>query len=102
MALGTGDNLGVGKTGSGYGSTGLYNVKRVAEIADIAYVLDLTNLNEQSFLALNELNNTILLEWLDTALKADDRYWLHINEVIDNQYRMKLNSTTTGITIDPL
>ena len=64
--------------------------------------LDLNNLNEQSFLALNELNNTILLEWLDTALKADDRYWLHINEVIDNQYRMKLNSTTTGITIDPL
>ena len=44
MALGTGDNLGVGKTGSGYGSTGLYNVKRVAEIADVAYVLDLTNL----------------------------------------------------------
>lgn len=44
MGLGTGDNLGVGKTGSGYGSTGLYNVKRVAEVADIAYVLDLTNL----------------------------------------------------------
>jgi hypothetical protein len=44
MGLGTGDNLGVPKTGSGYGSTGLYNVKRVAEVADIAYVLDLTNL----------------------------------------------------------
>lgn len=44
MTPGTGDNLGVRKTGSGYGSTGLYNVKRVAEIADVAYVLDLTNL----------------------------------------------------------
>lgn len=44
MGLGSGDNLGVGKTGSGYGSTGLYNVKRVAEVADVAYVLDLTNL----------------------------------------------------------
>jgi hypothetical protein len=44
MGLGTGDNLGVGKTGSGYGSTGLYNVKRVAEVADVAYILDLTNL----------------------------------------------------------
>jgi hypothetical protein len=44
MGLGTGDNLGVSKTGSGYGSTGLYNVKRVAEVADVAYVLDLTNL----------------------------------------------------------
>ena len=44
MKLGTGDNLGVSKTGSGYGSTGLYNVKRVSEIADVAYVLDLSNL----------------------------------------------------------
>lgn len=38
---GSGDNLGISKTGSGYGSTGLYNVKRVAEIADAAYVIDL-------------------------------------------------------------
>jgi len=44
MTPGTGDNLGVGKSGSGYGSTGLYNVKRVSEIADVAYVIDLSNL----------------------------------------------------------
>jgi hypothetical protein len=64
--------------------------------------LDLTNLNEQSFLTLNQLNNTILLEWLDITLKADDRYWNHINEFIENQYRMKVNSTPIGTTIDPL
>jgi hypothetical protein len=64
--------------------------------------LDLNNLNEERFIILNQLNNTILLEWLDTALKADDRYWLHINEVIDNQYRIKVNSTTSGTQIDPL
>lgn len=44
MGTGSGDNLGVSKTGSGYGSTGLYNVKRVAEVADMAYVIDLTAL----------------------------------------------------------
>jgi hypothetical protein len=44
MTPGTGDNLGVGKSGSGYGSTGLYNVKRVSEMADVAYVIDLSNL----------------------------------------------------------
>jgi hypothetical protein len=44
MSQGTGDNLGVGKTGSGYGSTGLYNVKRVSEVADAAYVIDLSKL----------------------------------------------------------
>jgi hypothetical protein len=45
MATGDkGDNLGVSKTGSGYGSTGLYNVKRVSEVADVAYVIDLSNL----------------------------------------------------------
>jgi hypothetical protein len=44
MSLGKGDNLGVSKTGSGYGSTGLYNVKRVSEVADVAYVIDLSKL----------------------------------------------------------
>jgi len=45
MIPGTGDNLGIhNKSGSGYGSTGLYNVKRVSEIADVAYVIDLSNL----------------------------------------------------------
>jgi hypothetical protein len=64
--------------------------------------LDLNNLNEQTFIALNQLNNTILLEWLETTLKADDRYWLHINEAIENQYRMKVNTTPSGTTIAPL
>lgn len=64
--------------------------------------LDLSNLNEQTFLTLNELNRDILLEWLEVAVKADDRYWNHINEVIDNQYRIKVNSIPSGITIDPL
>lgn len=40
----SGDNLGVSKSGSGYGSTGLYNVKRVAEVADMAYLIDLSAL----------------------------------------------------------
>lgn len=44
MVPGTGDNLGTSKTGSGYGSTGLYNVKRVAEVSDVAYVIDVTRL----------------------------------------------------------
>lgn len=44
MTQGSGDNLGVSKSGSGYGSTGLYNVKRVAEIADVAYVIDVSRL----------------------------------------------------------
>ena len=44
MVPGTGDNLGVAKTGSGYGSTGLYNVKRASEVADTAYVIDLAAL----------------------------------------------------------
>jgi hypothetical protein len=37
----SGDSVGISKSGSGYGSTGLYNVKRVAEVADTAYVVDL-------------------------------------------------------------
>jgi len=43
----TGDSVGVQKSGSGYGSTGLYNVKRVAEIADVAYVIDLEKLKDK-------------------------------------------------------
>lgn len=40
----SGDSIGIQKSGSGYGSTGLYNVKRVAEVADTAYVIDLEKL----------------------------------------------------------
>ena len=56
----SGDSIGVGKSGSGYGSTGLYNVKRVAEIADTAYVIDLELLKDKglgtSSLALQRSN----------------------------------------------
>ena len=56
----SGDSIGVGKSGSGYGSTGLYNVKRVAEIADTAYVIDLEKLKDKwlvtSSLALQRSN----------------------------------------------
>ena len=44
---GSGDSVGIGKSGSGYGSTGLYNVKRVAEVADTAYVIDLEKLKDK-------------------------------------------------------
>lgn len=47
MGIGKGDNLGVQKTGSGYGATGLYNVKRVAEVADTAYVINLSAMKSQ-------------------------------------------------------
>ena len=48
MSVGdTGDSVGVRKSGSGYGSTGLYNVKRVAEVADTAYVIDLEFLKDK-------------------------------------------------------
>ena len=43
----SGDSIGIGKSGSGYGSTGLYNVKRVAEVADTAYVIDLEKLKDK-------------------------------------------------------
>jgi hypothetical protein len=44
---GAGDTLGVRKSGSGYGATGLYNVKRVAEVADTAYVINLSDIKKQ-------------------------------------------------------
>lgn len=43
----SGDTVGVRKSGSGYGSTGLYNVKRISEVADTAYVIDLAQLRGQ-------------------------------------------------------
>ncbi len=64
--------------------------------------LDLSNLNEQTFLALNQLNNDILLEWLESSVKADIRYWNHVNELIDTQHRMKENNSLTETRINPL
>lgn len=43
----TQDSIGVNKTTSKYGGTGLYNVKRIAEVADRAYVLDLSVLRNK-------------------------------------------------------
>jgi hypothetical protein len=43
----SGDSVGISKSGSGYGSTGLYNVKRVAEVADTAYMVDLEKLKDK-------------------------------------------------------
>lgn len=64
--------------------------------------LDLSNLDTQTFLNLNQLNNDILLEWLQTSVKNDERYWNHINEFIDNQHRIKNNQSSDGVKIDPL
>lgn len=55
--------------------------------------LDLSNLNTQTFLNLNELNDDILLEWLETYVKNDERYWNHINELIDTQHMIKNNQS---------
>ena len=44
---GKGGDIGMQKQGSGYGSTGIYNVKRGAEIADVAYVLDLLKIQSK-------------------------------------------------------
>ena len=44
---GKGSDIGMQKQGSGYGSTGIYNVKRGAEIADVAYVLDLLKIQQK-------------------------------------------------------
>lgn len=43
----SGGSIGIEKQGSGYGSTGIYNVKRGAEIADTVYVLDLLSIQQK-------------------------------------------------------
>jgi hypothetical protein len=43
----SGSPIGIQKQGSGYGSTGIYNVKRGAEIADTVYVLDLLSIQQK-------------------------------------------------------
>lgn len=40
-----GSDIGVNKSYKGYGASGLYNVKRIAEVADTAYVLNIDALN---------------------------------------------------------
>jgi hypothetical protein len=80
----------------------LFRLTNAYGIYDGNIRLDLTNLNEQTFISLNELNNTILLEWLEATLNADDRYLLHITETIENQYRIQINSTPSDTKINPL
>ena len=48
MSLGSvGDSAGIGKSHSRYGGTGLSNMKRVSDVADVAYVLDLNVLRNR-------------------------------------------------------
>jgi len=48
MNLGSaGDSAGIGKSHSKYGGTGLSNMKRVSDVADVAYVLDLNVLRNR-------------------------------------------------------
>lgn len=51
-------------------------------------VLDTNNLNQESFISLNELDNTKLLEWLENYVTSDEIYWNHINEFIDTRVRL--------------
>lgn len=47
--------VGINKNYRGYGASGLYNVKRIAELADIAYVIDIDAL--QARLSTNDISN---------------------------------------------
>lgn len=47
--------VGINKAYRGYGASGLYNVKRIAELADVAYVIDIDAL--QARLSTNTLSN---------------------------------------------
>lgn len=47
--------VGINKNYRGYGASGLYNVKRIAELADIAYVIDIDAL--QARLSTNTISN---------------------------------------------
>ena len=48
MNLGSvGDSAGIGKSHSKYGGTGLSNVKRISDVADVAYVIDLNILRNR-------------------------------------------------------
>jgi len=40
--------VGISKTGSGWNATGLWNVKRISEVSDVAYVVDLDALSNLS------------------------------------------------------
>jgi hypothetical protein len=47
--------VGINKNYRGYGASGLYNVKRIAELADVAYVIDIDAL--QARLSTNDISN---------------------------------------------
>ena len=48
-------SVGINKNYRGYGASGLYNVKRIAELADIAYVINIDAL--QARLSTNDISN---------------------------------------------
>jgi len=71
---GGGDSVGVQKTGSGYGSTGLYNVKRVAEVADIAYVINLEKLKDKGLGTSSLAAQRAIAKRGAIAFKSDEQF----------------------------
>jgi len=69
-----GDSIGVQKTGSGYGSTGLYNVKRVAEVADTAYVIDLEMLKDKGLSTSSLASQRAMAKRGAVAFKSDEQF----------------------------
>jgi hypothetical protein len=63
MATSKGGGIGVDKSYKGYGASGLYNVKRIAEVADVAYVLNVDALNAR-------LSSTSVTAARDTAKRG--------------------------------
>lgn len=70
----SGDTIGVGKSGSGYGSTGLYNVKRVAEVADTAYVIDLDQLKDKGLGTSALASQRVMAKRGAIAFKSDAQF----------------------------
>lgn len=63
MSASKGGGIGVDKSYKGYGASGLYNVKRIAEVADVAYVLNVDALNAR-------LSSTSVIAARDTAKRG--------------------------------
>ena len=109
MTPGTGDNLGVGKSGSGYGSTGLYNVKRVSEMADVAYVIDLSNLkttkgtSEKIALRTSQKSGAVAF-MTAKQFKQDniDRYTMILRDKASNSPIDKIVLDTIGLVSDAI
>jgi hypothetical protein len=70
----SGDSIGVQKSGSGYGSTGLYNVKRVAEVADVAYMVDLEKLKDTGLGTSSLASQRVMAKRGAIAFKSDAQF----------------------------